>query len=742
MNPALNPTLVLDGAGLEKVRDFISRVTEYCPDLETNIVNFYQDRRIRTVQIGNRAEQYVIDLLAFADGKTERLIASQGNFGVGIDPCLAPVIEILKPSLESKSHLKIGQNIGFEYSTLNWCFGIRAWHFYGTDIAEKLLLAGLVNPFAKDHFAMDDLCRKYLWLLIDKTEQKSFDLENPLTQKQVVYAALDTRLPLSIRNAQLPLLRKAGLETVAQIEFDAVGPFEDLHINGIFLNRDKWMELVEIYKENHVRNVAKLDEFFLPLVGQKGAVVRDLDALEEVWKSSPNKTPEEKIQRALHRQAWQAARKEMTESTRHLDSYEGQAAINYGSNPQLLAALQGKAKGINKTTLPSTGDEILKKLAGKFPVIDALREFRTTNKELDTYGEEFLRHINPATNRVHSRISSLGAATGRTSSIKPNIQNLKKEPEVRACFQARPGYKVLTVDMSGAELRIIAELAISKTWIEAFNKKQDVHSVGAAILFPSEWPEAALIGGELLKIDGVDTVMPPCAYYTKDFNGEIAKKQCKCPTHKKLRNKNKSNNFLLAYGGGPGKLADELGITVDEAIELMGLHKGANPEVHEHLDRSGKMAALNLESRTMSGRRRLYKRPDWKDATLKAMERAGKGIVPTQKQVQSALRGMFGAIEREGKNTPIQGSNADMIKLAMGCGFDKDGKPYLWHILQKFGAFLVNMVHDELVIECLPEFAEECFEAVVDAFRRAGATFFKYITMEADGHIADCWVKG
>lgn len=726
LNPALNTTLVVDGSGLDKLKGFLGRMTEYCPDTETNRVDFYQDRKIRTIQCGDRNEQYVVDLLAFADGNTKRLIAAQGNYGVGVDICLQPVIDVVRPSLESKSHLKIGQTVGFEYTVFKWCLGIRAYHFYGIDIAEKLLLAGLVNPFVKDYFAMDDLARKYLWLQIDKSQQKSFDLENPLTHEQVVYAGLDTRLPISIRNAQLPLLRKAGLETVAQIEFDAVGAFEDMHMNGIFLNRDKWMVLVGQYKENHKKNIAKLDEFFLPLVGNKVIEAVDLNALETIWKETPSKTAEDKLQRAVNRQKWQMARKTMSDNAKNFETYEGEAAINYGSQKQLLVALQGNVKGLNKTTLPNTNDETLKKLAKQFPVIDAIREFRTTQKELSTYGESFLEHIKPTTGRVHSRITSQGTDTGRSSSAKPNIQNLKKEPEVRACFEARPGYKMLTVDMSGAELRILAELSESQSWLDAYNKKQDIHSVGTELLFPEQWPAATL---------------PTCAFFSKNAAGESNKFQCKCPGHKKLRGDNKATNFLLVNGGGPKKLSEDIGKTYDEAIDLMNKHRLANQEVWDYLERGGKSAALTMETRTMSGRRRLYVRPEWQTATLKAMAKL-KGKLPTQKEVGSAMRGMFSAIEREGKNAPLQGSNADIAKLAMGAGMDKDGKPYLWHVLHKFGASLVNFVHDELVIEALEENAQQCFDAVVDAFKRAGATFFKYIEMEADGAVADYWVKG
>jgi DNA polymerase I-like protein with 3'-5' exonuclease and polymerase domains len=775
LNPPLNPSLITDGAGLEKVRSFISRVKLFGFDYETNFVKHFVDRRARTLQIGDKNEQYVIDLLAFAETE-ENLISQQAppivNGKMPVDltgvvgPKLKPIIDVVGPALQSNSHLKVGQNLEFEYIVSRFCLGMRIWNLYGTDITEKLLLAGLVGSFEKSYFALDDLVAKYIQKRIDKTHQTGFDLKTPLTEEQVIYCALDTRLPLAIRIGQQPRIAEAKLEVVVdKVEMPAIPAFGDLNINGLYVDKDAWMNLVDTNRQQHTKNIQTLDTFFIPVVGKKSMPAYDLKQLEEKWrdlgvddyvtkeikaKLKESKDPEEKAKLRIERDAVIAERKErrkiageeFAKCRKHLsevmdnwDKYEGEAAVNYGSNAQVRKALL-EMKGINEKNLPDTNDLTLEKLAG-IPVIDALREFRTTEKEIKNYGPEWVLYedefyidpkdkskkkfglVNRTTDRIHSRFNQMGAATGRTSSSGPNVQNLKKDKTVRACFTAPPGYKTLTVDMSGAELRIIADYGVVKSWIDAFNKGWDVHSVGAEILYAKEWPEMRL---------------PDCAYFTKDHQ------KCECPKHKELRDGNKSTNFLLAYGGGANKLKDAIKKTLDEAKALMKLHESKFPDVWNYLKRAGKLAVMKMEARSMSGRRRSFKRPTWEDA--KAALIADRGENPTTQQISKKLGAMNAGIEREGKNMGIQGTNADMAKVGMGAGFDKEGMAFLWHILYpKYGALMTNFVHDEYVIWCPDEHAEECFKEVCTAIRRAGAEFLRHVVMEAEGHIDTKWRK-
>jgi DNA polymerase I-like protein with 3'-5' exonuclease and polymerase domains len=345
--------------------------------------------------------------------------------------------------------------------------------------------------------------------------------------------------------------------------------------------------------------------------------------------------------------------------------------------------------------------------------------------------------------------------------------------------------------MSGAELRIIAELANAMTWITAFNKGWDVHSISTEILEPQKWPALACKGGEKFfdkEADGgkgKEVILPPCAYYalhtaeTVEKNplgviGDQRREKCECPGHVELRQKTKSINFLLCYGGGPDALADELGITVYAAKELMHQHEAAFPDVWGYLDRSGKLAQATREARDMFGRRRSFPEPteqmakEWYESEnkekLELSEAAQEANIfnfkasqlreptkieeyklthrsPDWKEIRQAMRALNGSIGRRGKNHCIQGTNASIIKRAMGCGFDKDGKPYLWHTLPQFLAKIQNMVHDELVIGCPLRYSKKVAELIADAFKRAAAEVMHLVTMEADYHIANRWIK-
>jgi ribonuclease D len=216
MNPPLNVTLVVDQTGLDKVADFLSRVDTFALDTETNVVNRFFNRRIRTIQIGDRNEQYVIDLLPFA-GSTENLILSQGNYyGKGrlskpqsFQPtCFDPIIKVLKPALESDHWLKVGANLQFDYEILKWCLGLRPWHFWDIQLAEKVYYAGSVGFFVKGFWGLEPIVARHLGLQISKDEQKTFDLSTPLTEKQVIYAGLDGRLPVGVMNHQRPSMER------------------------------------------------------------------------------------------------------------------------------------------------------------------------------------------------------------------------------------------------------------------------------------------------------------------------------------------------------------------------------------------------------------------------------------------------------------------------------------------------------------------------------------------------------
>ena len=856
LKPPLNITVVENEAGLAKLKDYFQRKVEANDfviglDTETNMVDDFWFRHVRLIQVGDKNEQFVIDLLSFA-GSPEALENSQGFYGANNGDLFKNLFDILIPVLCSDRFLKIGVNLAFEYQVLRWNFGLRIWHLYSTDMAERVIRAGSISLKKMTEFSMQAIFARYFHMLIDKSEQETFDLKTPLTKKQIEYAALDVRTPFAMRTAQLNIMAADQLLATAQIENDAICAWTDMHLTGQNLDDERWKARIESVVKRRAGELQILDEGFLPYVGRKDEQIDEVEIarLENVWRTGfeeptpaetelaakkreeKDKTKKAEISllltaeknkraalKAEARKAYSAKSKARTATLKIIEKCEGVAFLNYGSQPQLLAALR-KLPGMHK--IQDTTDDALLHFNDR-PLIQTLRKYKKGKKDTGTYGlqwtqrwitkpltKEGWRH--PGDGRLHCQFNQLEAETGRSSSSKPNAQNLPKDDDVRACFicdapdpkiristccngdtklvgtvhvcdkcgkvceTKDEEYCIVTCDMAGAELRIIAELAQAMSWITAFAKGQDVHSVSTEILYPDKWPALACKGGEkhFDKEKNEEVILPPCAYYEKDENGEPKRVKCKCPAHNELRAGTKATNFLLCYGGGPTALADDLGITTEAAKELMRLHEEKFPDVWNYLRQSGKLAKDLREARDMFGRRRSFPVPtkemaaEWwmeeHEEDLELDEDAKKKELfifkannlreptkdelyklthrfPSTREIERAMYALEGSVERKGKNHCIQGTNASIIKRAMGCGFDKNGKPYLWHLLPQYKAKLQNMVHDEIVVNCPKRYGQQVAELIADAFKRAAAEVMHTVVMKADFHIANRWMK-
>jgi DNA polymerase I-like protein with 3'-5' exonuclease and polymerase domains len=831
------------------------------------VSDFYW-RRIRTIQVGDKQEQFIIDLLPFA-GSENALIESQGNYGANNKNIYRPILDILAPVLCTNNFLKVGQHLPFEYEVLHWNLGLRIWNLYSIDLAERVIKAGAMSLKNYPYFSLEQQVGRYFGWQIDKSNQTTFDLKSPLNQSQLEYGALDIRMPLAVRQLQLRILERDKLSATVQIENDALGSYTDMHLYGQAIDKERWRARVQRTEEKRVEDLKELDTYFIPIVGNKNTAIdeKELNRLEEIWKTKFEfAAPEELSKAAQARQEKDAARKlalqteckELkkqradlkaaarcnymvlsklrTKAKALLAKCKGEALINYNSGQQLLAALK-QMKGLSQLKGISDDDLIV---YNDRPMIQTLRRFKKGMKGTGTYGLQWTQAwvtkpcteegwLHPGDGRLHCVFNQLEAETGRSSSAKPNAQNLPGEDDVRACFICDPPNEnvrisvccdsgtslcpgpyvdnayvcdkcnlpcetkpeemcIVTVDMAGAELRIIADLANATSWINAFNKKQDVHSVGTELLYPTQWPALQCVGGEKWfdKEKNKEVILPPCAYFIKATErtafpngttievGDFMRLKCKCPEHQTLRNGNKSTNFLLCYGGGPPALADALGISLEAAKKLYKLHEFTFPDIWGYLKASGEAARDRREARDMFGRRRLFPEPTWDAARAWFIEERAEKLeldedacdnnirlfkekelrepteeekwalthhAPTTAQISSAFKGMFASIERRGKNMPIQGTNASIIKRSLGCGFDKDGQPYLWHTLLKFKAHIQNMVHDELVVQCPRRYGEAVAHLIGDAFKRAAAEVMTRVTMEYDYHISNRWLK-
>lgn len=309
-------------------------------------------------------------------------------------------------------------------------------------------------------------------------------------------------------------------------------------------------------------------------------------------------------------------------------------------------------------------------LATGHPAAIKLAEYREHQKIVSTYGDSFLVHVHKTTGRLHPRFRAIGASTGRTSCSEPNLQNIPAGSAFRECFRAPDGRKIITADYAGAELRIIAEASKDPVFLSALSNGEDLHSVVASRLFKK-------------------TV-------SKEENAD-------------LRARAKAINFGLAYGMGARGLARQLGVSDSEGDRLIDDYFRAFPKIRKYLEGSAQEALRRGWASTMGGRK------FW----LLDMRRDGREEH---------------SIVRVAKNMPIQGTNADMIKVAMARmvrAFTEKG----------LDAKLVNMVHDEVVVEASEGDAEAARGVVVDEMKTAGAEFVKSLVMEVDATIGETWTK-
>lgn len=281
----------------------------------------------------------------------------------------------------------------------------------------------------------------------------------------------------------------------------------------------------------------------------------------------------------------------------------------------------------------STSADVLEGLRGKHAVVDWVLEYRELSKLKSTYIDALPQQVNPQTNRVHTSYNQTGSVTGRIASSNPNLQNIPIRSElgreVRKAFVAAPGNLLLSVDYSQVELRIVAHMANDRAMLDTFHAGQDIHAATAAAIY------------------GI-----PLDQVTKD-----------------MRRRAKGINFGLIYGMSAFGLTRATDLTLAESEDFMQAYFQQFPGVKSYLDAMRRLAAEQGYVETLLGRRRYF--PGLKN---------------------QSDRNIRNREEREAINAPIQGTAADIMKIAML------RVPVALAEAGLSGSILLQ-VHDELVLE-------------------------------------------
>ncbi len=332
--------------------------------------------------------------------------------------------------------------------------------------------------------------------------------------------------------------------------------------------------------------------------------------------------------------------------------------FNINSTQQLSDVLFGKLhlprEGLKKIASGhySTAADVLDglRLVDKSGIVEAIIEHRELTKLKGTYVDALPQLINPNTGRIHTSFSQIGAVTGRLASSNPNLQNIPIRSEVgqqiRRGFISEPGWVFLSADYSQVELRILAHISRDETLLEAFREGRDIHTTTAAAVY------------------GI-----PMESVTRN-----------------QRNFAKRVNFGLIYGMSSFRLARESGLTPGEAETFVKKYFAQFPGVERYLEETRLKARADGYVETLFGRRRYF--PVFK-SPMSAANR------------QAVMRA-----EREAVNHPIQGTAADIIKIAMIRLHEKLG--------DRFRARMLLQVHDELLLELPWEEVEAVKPLVVE----------------------------
>lgn len=320
----------------------------------------------------------------------------------------------------------------------------------------------------------------------------------------------------------------------------------------------------------------------------------------------------------------------------------------------------------------STSQAVLEKLSGQHPVVDALLEFRKLEKMRSTYLEPLPRLAGPDS-RIHTTFNQTATATGRLSSSNPNLQNIPVRGDLgrrmRTCFTAGPGMKLISADYSQVELRVLAHYSQDPTLLSAFRNGEDIHTRTAALLFDVD---PSQIGPD-------------------------------------QRRRAKTINFGLIYGMGARKLGQDLGIPLSEARMFIERYFARFAHIKEFFDSVEEEARRNGYVTTLSGRRRPL--PDMLSQSGQARALA----------------------ERQAVNTLIQGSAADLIKLAMLAVYNDAG-------LRRMKARMLLQIHDELIVEVPEKDAESAASRLAALMTDTSAWGMElHVPLVADAGIGRNW---
>ena len=622
-------------------------------DTETEGLDCFT-KKLLLVQIGNKEFQVNIDIASY-----------QGK-----------IPKELKDFLNSYKGLFILQNAKFDLKFL-FVQDVILRKVYDTMLVETIITNGL-QWAGRD---LKTIAEKYCGVYLDKTVRGEI-ITKGLTDRVLEYGANDVKYLPEIREKQLEIVNKYKLQRAVDLDNVFVIVLAYTEYCGIKLDYEKW----------------------------KAKVEKNIDIVA-------------KLKKELEDSLYQQGKTKYFSGMQDLFTGTQECILNWDSPKQVMELFEEygidvtiKIKGETKKTIDAKKLEPQK---DSFAIITPYLKYKEAQKEVSTYGYRWKNYINPVTGRIHTTYKQL-MDTGRLSSGNkddntPNLQNIPRDDESRACFVCELGNVLIDADYKSQEQVVVANFSKEANLLNFYARGfDDMHSYIAFLMYPD------------IRRCSIEELTPEkLSYIKKEY-----------PEQRRIA---KAAGFAINYGGNGSTIAKNCNISSKEGEFVYNSYFEAFPNLREYFDLVFKRADYfgYIEYNPVT-KRKYFFNPET-NAYFKYRDKVKDKLFwyeeDNPKEIMSQFNSAKGEIARLAQNYPIQGSSADITKFA--------GILFLRQILERnwwMKVKIVNFVHDEILVECPKEIAEEVKDILLECMTKAGDPFCRILPLSADALIGEHWV--
>ena len=555
--------------------------------------------------------------------------------------------------------------------------GILIKSVYDTMLVETILTNGLQYS-GRD---LETLAEKYCNVALDKTVREEI-ITRGLSDRVLLYGADDVKYLPIIKSKQLTLAKDLDLINAINLDNSFVIVLAYVEYCGIKLDFEKW----------HARTIKSMQDVI-------------------------------KLKAELEKQLWEDDKYECFSGMADLFSGAQDCIINWSSPKQTINLFKSyginitlRFKGVEKESVDA---KVLEPQKKQFTILPPYLKYKEKQTEISTFGDSWKAKINPITGRIHTTFKQL-MDTGRLScgdkrDGTPNLQNVPSDNEARACFVPEEGNIMIDADYSSQEQIVLANFSKEEKLINFYAKGfKDMHSYVAFLMYPS------------IRRGTIEDITPESLkYISEEFNDK--------------RSLAKSAGFAINYGGNGNTIAVNCSISKKDGEFVYKSYFEAFPKLKDYFDlvfrRAAHFGFINFNFVTK--RKYFFDRAENNYFKLKEQVEDPYfwSSVENPRELQSKFNKSKSDIQRLAQNYPIQGTAADITKYACILFF-KEILAHKWWLIVK----IVNIIHDEILVECPIHMEDEVKKILIDCMEQAGKPFCTIVPLKATAKAGNHWV--